>query len=724
MSIVRTGLIFVLAAIAVSGLAACDSSWNNPYPAEQSGRNILYSTFSERPKHLDPVQAYSENEYLFIAQIYAPPLQYHYLSRPYELIPFAAEALPQPRYFNSSGAELAASVPAAQIAYSLYEIKLKAGMRYQPHPGFALHQNGKPRYLGLTSAQLAGIHELRDFAHTGTREVLARDYVYQIKRLAHPRLHSPILGLMSEYIIGLGDYAARIKADAEGLEKEAYVDLDRHDIEGVRVTGSHSFTIKVKGKYPQFAYWLAMPFFVPIPVEADRFYSQPGMAQRNLNFDWYPVGSGPYMLTINNPNRQMVLERNPNYFHETYPAQGEAGDEAAGLLANANQPMPFIDKVIYSLEKEAIPGWNKFLQGYYDSSGITSDNFDRVIELAGTGEPNLTEEMRAQGIELRTAVAPSTSYIGFNMLDPVVGGDGERARKLRQALSIAYDVEEWIAIFMNGRGVAAQGPIAPGLFGFVEGEPGINPLVYEWRHGEAQRRSIAEARRLLAEAGYPGGVDARTGKPLILHFDSVLVGAQSKPTIDWLVKQFRKIDIDLVVRSTDYNRFQEKMRKGAAQIFRWGWNADYPDPENFLFLLYGPQSKVKADGQNAANYANPRYDRLFEQMRDMENGPQRQALIDEMTRILRDDAPWIWGVHQKEYGLAHQWVGNRKPNKMANNGLKYLTVDPGLREQMRRAWNEPVWWPLAILLVAVALLIRSALALHRRRERATATQVA
>lgn len=723
MGIERTAHSVLLAAAAATVLAACGSPWNNPYPESERGQNILYSSFVERPKHLDPVQAYSENEYQFIAQIYTPPLQYHYLKRPYELIPFAAESVPKAAYYDVSSARLPDDAVGKDIAYSLYEIRIKPGMRYQPHPAFALDERGRPRYGSLTEKDLDPVHALRDFAHTGTREVLARDFVYQIKRLAHPRLHSPIFGLMSEYIVGLGAYAERIKRDADSLPATAYLDLDRHDIEGVRLTGSHSFTIRIKGKYPQFVYWLAMPFFVPVPAEADRFYALPGMAARNLNFDWYPVGSGPYMLTINNPNRQMVLERNPHYRGETYPEEGEEGDREASLLDSAGKPLPFIDKVVHSLEKEAVPGWNKFLQGYYDSSGISSDNFDRVIELAGTGEPALTADMQAQGIELRTAVAPSTTYFGFNMLDPVVGGDSERARKLRQAVSIAFDVEEWIAIFMNGRGVPAQGPIAPGIFGPLGGERGINPVVYEWRHGEAQRRSLEQARKLLTEAGYPNGVDTRTGKPLILHFDSVLVGAQSKPIIDWLVKQFRKIDIDLVVRSTDYNRFQEKMRKGLAQIYRWGWNADYPDPENFLFLLYGAQSKVKADGQNASNYANPEYDRLFERMRDMENGPERQAIIDQMMVILRHDTPWIWGVHPKDYGLAHQWVGNRKPNKMANNNLKYLTVDPEKRDRLRREWNRPAWWPALLLLAVCALVARAVVSVHRRREHATATQM-
>src|SRR5712672_2464688 len=74
-------LIVFLAVLA----CGCGEVWNDPYPAAERGQNILYSVFSDRPKHLDPVQSYTTDEALFTRQIYEPPLQYHYLKRPYEL---------------------------------------------------------------------------------------------------------------------------------------------------------------------------------------------------------------------------------------------------------------------------------------------------------------------------------------------------------------------------------------------------------------------------------------------------------------------------------------------------------------------------------------------------------------------------------------------------------------------------------------------------------------
>ena len=719
----------IIFALLLAGLlSACDGGlWNNPYPAAEEGKSIFYTAFTERPKHLDPAQAYSENEYEFLAQIYAPPLQYHYLKRPYQLVPLAASIMPTVRYWDKQHRPLPDTATAEQIAYSVYEIHIKPNMRYQPHPAFARDAAGKPEYDHLTSHDLRDIHALSDFPHSGTRIVTAADYAYQIKRLAHPQLHLPIFGVMSEYIVGLKEYAAMLQQELK-KNPDAFLDLNKYPLPGVQVIDEHTYRIKVYGKYPQFAYWLAMPFFAPMPPEAERFYAQAGMRERNLILDWWPVGSGPYYLSENNPNQRMVLTRNPYYDSETYPAEGETGDAAAGLLADAGKPLPLIDQIVFTREKESIPYWNKFLQGYYDASGISSDSFDQAVQVNVGGEATVTDAMRAQGITLSTAVATSTMYTGFNWLDAVVGEscasvavcDPERARKLRQAIAIAVDFEEFVSIFANGRGVTAQSPIPPGIFGYRDGEAGINHYVYDWvdggvnsasslpdsglpTFGAPKRKSIETAKRLLAEAGYPGGVDAQTRQPLVINLDTTANGVGDKSRLDWLRKQFNKINVQLVARSTDYNRFQDKIRKGDTQMFYFGWNADYPDPENFLFLLSGAQSKVNKGGENAANYSNPEYDKLFEQMKNMENSPARQAIIDRMLEIVRRDSPWLWGFHPKNYVLQHSWLSNVKANVMANNKLKYWRVDAQRRAALRRDWNQPAHWPL--WLGAAALLL-------------------
>jgi hypothetical protein len=271
--------------------------------------------------------------------------------------------------------------------------------------------------------------------------------------------------------------------------------------------------------------------------------------------------------------------------------------------------------------------------------------------------------------------------------------------------------------------------VPPGIFGFQEGRAGINPVVYEWkqgaggkdgvggRDGTAVRRPIEAARKLLAEAGYPNGVDAN-GSPLVLYLDTTGTSAGAKAQLDWYRKQFAKLNIQLEIRATDWNRFQEKLRKGNAQLFFLGWDADYPDPENQFFLLYGPNSASRNEaGENKTNYVNPRFDALFERMRALPNGPERLRVIEQMLAILRHDAPWVFAFHPKSFGLYHSWVGNLKPNHFARGTMKYRRIDPQRREALRAEWNRPVVLPLIGILVVLVLLTLPAIRTWRRRER-------
>jgi ABC-type oligopeptide transport system substrate-binding subunit len=162
------------------------------------------------------------------------------------------------------------------------------------------------------------------------------------------------------------------------------------------------------------------------------------------------------------------------------------------------------------------------------------------------------------------------------------------------------------------------------------------------------------------------------------------------------------------------------MRTGSAQMFMWGWNADYPDPENFLFLLYGKNAKSIYGGENAANYQNVQFDALFEQMSTMANTPERQLIISKMVAIAQQDAPWLWGFHPKAFSLHHGWYKNAYPNLMANNKTKYINIDPKLRQTYQNKWNKPTYWPLLLAMLIAGCLLLPAYIIYRRIERATA----
>jgi oligopeptide transport system substrate-binding protein len=722
---------FPAALLVAACIAACD---NSPFPADERSANILYSTFTGQPAHLDPARSYSSDEYLYIQQIYEPVVQYHLLKRPYELVPLTATEVPHPEYFDAEGKSLPPDAPPEEVARAVYTIRLRPGIRYQNHPCFAKDDEGRPRYLSLTERAMRGISALEHFPHTGTRVLTAHDYVWQIKRLAHPALECPILPVLEEAVEGMHELAGALSAELGRIRAERkaavgalynqerderanpiFLDLDRFELPGARALDDLTLQIVLKKKYPQMKYWLAMPFFAPMPKEADRFYAQGPLVERSITLDTSAVGTGAFRFETFNPNMEIVLTRNENYRGDPYPSEGMPEDRDAGLLADAGRPTPFLDKAVYKLERESNPRWIKFLQGYYDASTIGSDVFDRAVSLSSSGTLDLSEEMKAKGIRLVTDPEPTLYYFAFNMLDDVVGGYTPERKKLRQAIAIAMDMEEYIQIFRNGRDLVPHGPIPPGIFGHRTGREGMNPLVYDWdeQAGAPRRKPIEEAKRLLAEAGFPGG-RGPDGKPLVLYFDNMMTGAEAKAELDWIRKQFAKIGIDLQTRTTDYNRFQEKAKKGNFQILWWGWIADYPDPENFLFLLYGPNSKVKADGENAANYDNPEFNALFARMESMEDGPERQEIVDRMTRIIREDGPWIPHFFVVEYVLFHSWYGNNKAMSIGGGALKYRRIDPEARRALREEWNSPVWWPLVALALALAAVVAPGVAAVRK----------
>jgi ABC-type transport system substrate-binding protein len=527
-------------------------------------------------------------------------------------------------------------------------------------------------------------------------------------------VNSPVIQPFS-HIVGFPEFSQRLQElrkadpgfDALGI-REQYERAG--GIEGVRVLQETVLEIVLAAPYPQILYWFAMPFTTPVPWEAVEYYDgrdgRPNLAD-------HPVGSGPYRLAVYDKQFRIVLEADPNWYGvrhpdwrapgATYPSEGEPADATAGRLDSevVGEPLPFIERIEFRREKESIPAFTKFLQGYYDASGIIRESFDRVIH-----EDRLSPEMEALGMRLEKSVIPGVYYIGFHMEDPVVGAAlGERGRKLRQAMSLVVDTEEYTRLFTNGRGLPAQSPLPPGLFGYDADYR--NPF---------RQVDIERARVLLREAGYPDGIDPETGAPLRLTFDSYDTSAQGLLRYQFFVNAWRQIGLDVQIDATNYNQFQEKVRNGAYQIFQWGWIADYPDPENFLFLLWSEMARSRG-GPNTANFSDPRFDELFVAMKSRGNDRERLAMIREMRAILERERPWIELMHPEDYTLYHGWLHNVKPPGLSNPTVKYRDFDPELRAVRRAEWNRPVVWPAyALLALGVAVVIPGVITFFRERQ--------
>lgn len=702
---------------------------NSPYrPGEADGKTLFFG-MNTPPAKLDPATSYYQHEGEIIDNIYESPYEYHHLRRPYHLQALAAETVAEPVYFDAEGNRLDGDPPVARVAKAEYLVRIRPGILYADHPCFATNAQGAPLYRNLDARDVRGVKTPWDLPGRGTREVVAADYVRGVRRLADPRLTCPIFSTIRRAVLGAGglnealgrmlaDERARRKAAGEVTDearRPILVDYLAAPCPGLEVVDRYTFKLVLSRKYPQIRYWMAMHFFSPIPDEALAFYAEPALVARQIELNRWPVGSGPFVLREYEPNRRVVLERNTNYRGGVYPSDGAPGDREAGMLDDAGGRIPFLDRVVITVDREAIPRWNKFMQGYLDFAYVTPEAFEQTISMSSVGESGLSDEMTAKGIGLHLSVEAANYWLGFNMLDETFGGYTPAKTKLRRALSIVLDYNEFLEIFFNGQGLQAQGPVPPGIFGCDEGETGVNALTDVWnpaRH-RAERWPVEEARRLMTEAGFPEG-RGPDGRPLVLHLDHALGGDPSFVSLlEWLRTRLRLLGVELEERGTELTRYREKLETGNFQSYRQGWLADYPDPENFLFLFYGPNSKVISKGENIPSYQNADYDRMFEQMEGMADGPERKAIIDRMVAILRNDAPIVWGYHPTFHILSHAWHRNGKPREMTHGFLKFHRVDGAERAARQREWNRPVIWPV-LAVEAVLMLALLPLLLRRR----------
>lgn len=635
---------------ALLGLAVLGAGCgNNPYPRGESAQNVVYRTLADDPKSLDPSVTYTVDEAQVTDLIYPSFYRYHYLKRD----PFVLElniGAEEPKITSvtltvTNDKGVAKTVQGQQVTF-----KLRPDLRFSDDPVFP---GGKGR------------------------NVTAADMEYSFKRLVDPATQCPVASFFEDKVLGWKDYA-------KGFEKNGKAHYD-NKFPGVEADKNDPYTFRVTltQPYPQLRFLMAMHFTTPLAREAVEKYGD--LFKRE-----HPVGCGQFRMTEYKAKQRIVLEANPNRYKISYPTEGMPSDRPEGLLEDAGKPLPNSPKIVFNIIKESVTAWNLFQQGYLDRSGVGNANYQQVVSKAGT----LSEDMKKRGITLEKAVQTDISYLAFNMSDPVVGGYTPEKRKLRQAISLAVDSEAFIDLFNQGNGKAAQFLIPPGVFGF---EPDYkNP----YRQYDAD---LTRAKQLLAEAGYPNGLDAKTGEKLTINYDNSATTNASRQLVGLVIKQVERLGIKVESRSTRYNVFQEKLDKGNFQFYYYGWVADYPDPENFVFLLYGPNVRP---GPNATGYNNPAYNAVFEKMRSLPDGPERLTLIRQLRTIAQEDCPWIYVNHNEDLAIGYTWLKNVKPHPIANDTSLYTRVDSDLRAQKQREWNRPNLLPiglLALLLVGGAI---------------------
>jgi oligopeptide transport system substrate-binding protein len=548
------------------------------------------------------------------------------------------ESLDPPRQFDSTSHELVSMVYSSLLKYAYLERPFKL----EPDLLERMPELSADR-LTLTFKLKKGIRFRDDKAFPGGkgRELTADDVLFSLRRFADANVNHKSWFLMEGAVVGLDAYrAATAKAGPKG-------DSAKLPVEGFSKIDSHSFTIRLTKPNPLFLFALATSATAIHPPEAVATYGD----QLAVN----PVGTGPFMLDKVDRKGVLRFVKNPNY-HGTYPTAGEPGDAEKGLLKAAGRKLPLVDVVEMPLIEEAQPAMLKFLKGELDWRGLDRANFTKMIVKTGDGDWKLNDEFVAK-FNIYWTPGIDMAYTALNLRDPLLGG----SKKLRQALAHLVDTQAEIDVLSNGRGVKLKSIVPLPLPG-NERETGATYYTFD----------VAQAKRLLAEAGFPEGKGL---PPLTAIFAGTT--AAVRMGADLTKAKFAAAGVQLKPVFTDYPTFIRNLESGAFQLADSSWLADYPDPENFYQLLY---SKNGPPGPNHAGFNNAAYDKAYEAARWMPNGPERLALLRTMNEIIKEEVPIIIGQNSLRFGITQKWLTNFKRNLLVPEYM-YLDVDMALKSK-------------------------------------------
>ncbi|MBS0319953.1 MAG: heme-binding protein [Proteobacteria bacterium] len=477
------------------------------------------------------------------------------------------------------------------------------------------------------------------------REVTAADVVYSYERHLDPAKRSPWASLLEGRLVG-GDEAQ------DRARKSGTFDYDT-PFAGLEAVDRYTFRLRLKVPDYRFAYVVAMPALSILAREVVERYG--------TDIGAHPVGTGPYRLGEYKRSARIVLEANPGFRTWVYtppPDVPAASRDIAKALAG--KTLPRNARIEISIIEEGQSTWLAFLRGELDLIDTFPAQFtDQLLTPQGTLRP----ELAARGIQHRPFIRPNVWWDYFNMEDPMVGGYTPAQIALRRAIGMGFDEQAFIKVVLKGRALPAAIPIPPDVEGYAA------------RTTNAQLYDPAAARALLDRFGYKdrdgdGYRERPDGSPLTVQFWSspTSTGRQSQEI--WK-KYMDAIGVRFEFHQDRTPELRKMGRQGKIMMRHDGWNADYPDAENFMQNLYGGNI-----GQsNDARFRLPAYDELFLKARTLRDGPERDALFAKMTDLVLAYAPWRLAYYLLEDPVAQPRVRNFVPHPIRSNVWMYLAVD-------------------------------------------------
>lgn len=467
------------------------------------------------------------------------------------------------------------------------------------------------------------------------REMKTDDVIYSLKRFADANTNRLTFILIQGLIEGMDDFRAQSSKDGKNFS------YDKHDISGVKKKDDYSFTITFVQDSPLNFHPLAFNGLAIVPREAVEKYGD--------DFDKNPVGTGPFVMKTYSRRGTTILARNPHY-HGTYPTDGMPEDKAAGLLDAAGKQLPFVDEIHLPLIEELQPQMLKFKKGQVAYVAINRDDFEQMVEKKDNSFALKGDY--AKEFDIYSANGLQNAFIRFGLRDPVLG-----KKAVRQALAMALDTQGYIDLMFNGRGRAPDSLIPLDIPGSAR-DTGST-----W-----YKADLEGAKKKLAEAGYPEGKGLPT---FVIEYRST--NKDQRLRFEYLRNEWAKIGVKVEANFQTFSNYLKKTDEGNYQMADSGWNADYPDAENFYSLLYG---KNVAPGPNSGHFLNARYDELYLQSRHMKDGPERWKLFAEMDAILKDEVPFLLLMNTTVVGLKQKNVKNFKRNLMVPYPYKYFDLAP------------------------------------------------
>lgn len=461
------------------------------------------------------------------------------------------------------------------------------------------------------------------------RKVTAADVVFSFKRLA-ALPDSGGYWVVERQVAGLDEFrVAALEAAQES--QTAWLKCLDSAVEGLRAIDERTISIRLLQPYAQFLHAITLPYGVVLPHEAAHEYE----------FTRQPVGTGPFVLKEYTASG-LTWARNPNYRDVSLTAV----PADSPLKAYEGRRLPLADELRYEIFADDQVVTKQFLEGKLVQMGLNRDDFAHFIDReamknGATGDDLLKEEWRKRAIRVVDYTEPTIHYISFNMNDAVVGTKaGGKGRAIRQAMSLAFDRNAYIEKHLSGRGTPANRLIPPGTPGHAEASELGN-----------QKYDPAAGRKLLTEAGFElhekNGAwtvtDADTGKQVIVR---VLLRSTSDTTKEyaaWLVKTMATVGIAVECELMTFGEFLDRQDEGSGQAYDAGWVMDYPDAQNMLQLLYGPN---KSPGINNAAFDNAEYNKRYEELARLDDSvpaerKRKGELIGEMHELLDRETPWI-----------------------------------------------------------------------------------